>query len=170
MNFTVEGLLIDYYRTYKQALHIDLLEESPYEKVFKNGRIKLHYREEYVKKSVDRCKRIWEDCGFSDDLSLIYEKKEKIYRGEEQRFLESCITKKEYMMYPFVWECFEDEQVLGRRYVWNVQDLNFEKLAREIILSDIGGNLALAESVFLVDNKVGKVFFLYDDRGILLFT
>ena len=134
------------------------------------GKRKFHYREEYVKKSVDKCKKIWESCGFSNDLSLVYEKGYEDHKGKEHAFLESCIKKLGYSMYSFVAEDLEEENLVGRRYVWKTDEIDMEKLAREIILSDIGGKLSLAESVFVVDNKNDMVFFLYDDRGILFYT
>ena len=54
--------------------------------------------------------------------------------------------------------------------MWKTNQIDMKKLSREIILSDIGGKLSLAESVFVVDNKSKAVFFLYDDRGILFYT
>lgn len=170
MDFTMNRRFIDYYRENKKETHFELLDEDPYEEIFEKGRRKFHYREEYVKKSVDKCKKIWESCGFSNDLSLVYEKGYEDHKGKEHAFLESCIKKLGYSMYSFVAEDLEEENLVGRRYVWKTDEIDMEKLAREIILSDIGGKLSLAESVFVVDNKNDKVFFLYDDRGILFYT
>lgn len=169
MDFRMNKFLIDYYRENKKEIHFELLDEDPYEEVFENGRIKIHYREEYVKRSVNKCKKLWDNCGFSKDLSVIYEKGYEDHKGNEQVFLESCIVKKGYSVYSFMWEDLEGEIVQGRRYVWKTNEIDIEKLAREIILSDIGGKLSLAENVFLVDNEKSTVFFIYDDRGILLY-
>ena len=170
MDFTRSGRFIDYCKENNRESHFDLLQESPYEQVIENGKIVFRYQESYVKKSVDKCKKIWDSCGFSDDLSVIYEKGYEDHKGKELLFLETCMEKIAYAMYSFTWEDLNSEEVKGRRYVWKTNRIDIKKLAREIILSDIGGNLSLAESVFVVDNKSNAVFFLYDDRGILFYT
>ena len=119
---------------------------------------------------MDKCKKIWDSCGFSDDLSVIYEKGYEDHKGKELLFLETCMEKIAYAMYSFTWEDLNSEELKGRRYVWKTNRIDIKKLAREIILSDIGGKLSLAESVFVMDNKSNAVFFLYDDRGILFYT
>lgn len=48
--------------------------------------------------------------------------------------------------------------------------INIEKLFRKIIISDIGDNTELDCAVYIIDKETDNVFFLYDDRGIHVFS
>ena len=52
------------------------------------------------------------------------------------------------------------------RRLYEVKDIDTQRLFREIILSDIGGKYNLDSKIFIIETATGSIFHLYDDRGL----
>lgn len=59
----------------------------------------------------------------------------------------------------------EDDELTHVFLLWELNELNPDKLLREIISADLGGNYRLVSSVYFVCSCDKVLFHLYDDRG-----
>jgi len=59
----------------------------------------------------------------------------------------------------------EDEESTHVFLLWELNEFNPEKLLREIVLADLGGNNFLTSSVYFICSDDKVMFHLYDDRG-----
>ena len=68
--------------------------------------------------------------------------------------------------YPYL----EDGSLNRKRRIYRTGNISTKELFKGIIVSDIGGELDLSSSIFIVDINTGCIFYLYDDRGLYLFA
>lgn len=129
----------------------------------------LKYREEYVEICIEDAYEIWKQCEFSNDLIVFYEDKYSCHKKNEKEFVESTLQSLDFREYSFKWKD-DDEIYNGVRYIWRTNKINVKELFRKIILSDIVENTELDCSVYIIDNKTKNVFFLYDDRGVDVYS
>ena len=64
----------------------------------------------------------------------------------------------------------EGEKFKATRYIWVTNKIDSKSLFRKIIFSDIGEDTVLDGAVYIIDNKTKNVFFLYDDRGVDIYS
>lgn len=87
-------------------------------------------------------------------------------------FIESCIYNifsKKNIEFKYFDKDFKEEISICNRTIYKIDDFNKEKLFKEIILSDIGGDMDLVSKVFIFDMDKKEIFHLYDDRGIAIY-
>ncbi len=72
----------------------------------------------------------------------------------------------EHYIKPFKWE-EDDEMVYQHQLYWDLEKIAFNpnKILKEIIKADIGGNNQFASNIYFVDTRNLILFNLYDDRG-----
>jgi hypothetical protein len=102
-------------------------------------------------------------------LIVLYEDKYSCHHKKEKEFIENWIGSLKCIIYQFEWND-EGEKYNGTRYIWDTDRIDSERLFRKIILSDIGEGTELDCSVYIIDNKTKNVFFLYDDRGVDVYS
>ena len=168
MDLYKNDLIIKHLNKTKTRISFYLAEgQSPYYEIYDND--ESIYRPEYVDLCVKRSYDLWKKCGFSNDLTVLFEDKYSSYHKGEKEFIESCLDSSKCSVYYFKWSD-DGEKFNGTRYVWNTNKIDVKLLFEKIILSDIGEDTVLDCSVFIMDNKSKNIFFLYDDRGIDIFS
>ena len=170
MNLYFNKLTVQHCFESKKCASFDILPyESPYYEVEDIENEELQCREEYVDSCVNYACKVWNSCNFSDKLTVIYEDKYNSSKKRENEFVEMCLDSFEGAIFPFEW--IDDEEIYyGTRYIWETNKINIDKLFRKIIISDIGDDTTLDCSVYIIDKETDNVFFLYDDRGIHVFS
>lgn len=143
--------------------------ESPYYDIDDIEDEDLQYRTEYVDACVKTACEIWKSCNFSKELIVLYEDKYNQHHKGEKEFIESCIKSTDCIVFPFEWSD-EGETYQGTRYIWETTEISGDKFFRKIILSDIGDDTELDCAVYIMDKQTENVFFLYDDRGVYVFS
>lgn len=91
----------------------------------------------------------------------------------EKEFIESCLEEIEtYKSLTFTWKPEDDdeEECIGARHIWKSSKVNIQKIFRRIILSDIEESTCLDGSVYILDLDRSFMCFLYDDRGIDIYS
>ncbi|MCQ4726402.1 hypothetical protein NE664_06955 [Anaerotignum faecicola] len=170
MDFNTKCLFNSYCSKMKKTVSFELCRESPYYDFNFNKGQEPMLRKEYVNKCVEASLDIWNECGFSEELVILYE---DIYGGgcaEEILFLEKCIKIKSYYSNSFLWED-DGEKYKARRHIWRTDSIDAEKIFKKIILSDIsGGRACFSSAVYIIESSTENVFFLYDDRGADVFS
>ena len=170
MNFYFDKLTVDYCLQSKDYIAFEILTyENSYYDVEDIESEELIYRDEYVDSCIDCACKVWSSCNFSDNLAVIYEDKYNESKKGENEFVEMCLESTECTTFPFEW-IDDEEKYYGTRYIWETNRINIEKLFRKIIISDIGDNTELDCAVYIIDKETDNVFFLYDDRGIHVFS
>ena len=114
MDFNTKCLFNSYCSKMKKTVSFELCRESPYYDFNFNKGQEPMLRKEYVNKCVEASLDIWNECGFSEELVILYE---DIYGGgcaEEILFLEKCIKIKSYYSNSFLWE--DDGEKYKARY------------------------------------------------------
>lgn len=159
---------------HKYMLHID--ELSPQYQYLEDGSLNESCVEECLEKSIE----IYEYVNFSNNLLVVYENLYGIDNENEKKFLESTFTQiSESESYKLKWKFPNDENDLPIhiddeiytciRYLYNVKEIDINKLFKQIILSEIGGDMNFCSSVFIIDIDSSLIFHLYDDRGIYVY-
>lgn len=161
--------------TYKYMLHIDeLSKEYQY---LENGSL----NETCVEECLQRATEIYRFMDYSDNLLVVYDSLFGQENEREKVFLESTLIDiSKYNTYKLKWQypiyendlpIHQDKEVYTCiRHLYCVKGINIQELFREIILSDIGGEMDLCSSIFIIDINSGCIFHLYDDRGIYLYA
>lgn len=135
--------------------------------------------EAYVAKCMDIATDMYRRLNFGSELLVVYEDCYSENNQDEICFMESCLigsarteqctfTWKFRPMegtYPAALANNSDVHTCTRR-LYEVKDIDTQRLFREIILSDIGGKYNLDSKVFIIDTAAGVMFHLYDDRGL----
>ena len=161
--------------TCKYMLHIDELSEKY--QYLEDGNLNELCVEECLQKAIE----IYRFINYSDNLLIIYDNLFGQDNEKEKKFLESTLTDIiQYDTYKLKWQypirkddlpIYQDDEVYTCiRHLYHVKEINIQKLFREIILSDIGGEMNFCSSIFIIDSNSGCIFHLYDDRGLLLFA
>lgn len=170
MNLHINSLVNQYCNKTKECVSFELLpNESPYYDVDDSENEELQFRPEYVEFCAKSAQKIWKRCNFSNELIVLYEDKYSCHNKKEKEFIENCIGSLKCIIYQFEWND-EEEKYNGTRYIWDTDRIDSERLFRKIILSDIGEGTELDCSVYIIDNKTKNVFFLYDDRGVDVYS
>lgn len=149
---------------YKYMLHIDLCNQYPY---LEDGSL----NETYVKICTEKAIEVFNFMKFSHNLLIVYDDIYSNHGIREKEFVESILENIiQYDNYKLDWIFPEDDTInTCNRRIYQVEKIDIEKLFREIVLSDIGGELDLVSSIFVIDLDTGCIFHLYDDRGLYLF-
>lgn len=167
---SVNRLFLEYCRESKGLVCLGLASgQSPYFDTddLENG--ELQYREEYVAQCLETACRVWEQCGFSDDLTVVYEDKFSCHHKQEKELIESTLKPLDFQNLFFEWK--DDGEIFhGIRYVWKTNYLDVRTLFLKIILSEIGEDTQLDCAVYIIDRQTENIFFLYDDRGIQIYS
>lgn len=159
-------LMNSYLKKTKQCVALELVcDDGPY--VEDEGDLKV--RAEYVAFCLQEAEAIWHKCHFSRELIVVYEDRYSDHNKGEKAFIESCLKPEAYFTESFKWQD-EDESYKGIRYIWQTKDLAYKCLFKKIIESDLGEDTALDCAVYIIDQHNENVFFLYDDRGIDLYS
>lgn len=159
--------------THKYMLHIDELSEKY--QYLEDGNLNETCIEECLQKATE----IYRFINFSDNLLVIYDNLFGQENEREKEFLESTLTHmSKYDTYKLKWQypiykndlpIHQDNEIYTCiRHLYRVKEINIQKLFREIILSDIGGEMDFCSSIFIIDINSGCIFHLYDDRGIYI--
>lgn len=161
--------------THKYMLHIDeLSREYQY---LEDGSL----NETCVEECLQRATEVYRFMDYSDNLLVVYDSLFGQENEKEKVFLESTLIDiSKYDTYKLKWQypIHEDDLPMHQdkevytciRHLYCVKRINIQRLFREIILSDIGGEMDLCSSVFIIDINSGCIFHLYDDRGIYLYA
>ncbi|WP_430847513.1 DUF3885 domain-containing protein [Clostridium nigeriense] len=170
LDLYVSSLFNEYCNLTKVCVSFELApNQYPYHDVDNIEDEDLKYREEYVEICIKDAYEIWKQCEFSNDLIVFYEDKYSCHKKNEKEFVESTLQLLDFIIYPFKWK--DDGEIYnGVRYIWRTNKINVKELFRKIILSDIGENTELDCAVYIIDNKTKNVFFLYDDRGVDVYS
>lgn len=149
---------------HKSKVHVDLSDEYPY---LEDGSL----NENYVKVCVEKAIKVFNSMSFTNCLLVVYD---DIYNGhgtKERKFVEGTLHNlTQYDNYQLDWKFPEDDELYKcNRRIYQVEDIDKESLFREIIISDIGGELDLISSIFIIDLDKSSIFSLYDDRGVYIF-
>lgn len=102
-------------------------------------------------------------------MIVLYEDKYSCHHKKEKEFIENCLEPLKCLVCHFEWND-DGERYNGTRYIWNTDRINSELLFRKIILSDINEDTELDCAVYIIDNQTKNVFFLYDDRGVDVYS
>lgn len=169
-NLYISRLFNQYCNLTKICISFELApNQSPYYDIDNIEDEDLKYGEEYVDLCVEEACEILERCEFSNDLLVLYEDKFSCHKNNEKEFIENTLRSLECTIYTFNWK--DDEEIYKcSRYIWRTNNINVKELFRKIILSDIGENTELYCAVYIIDNKTKNVFFLYDDRGVDVYS
>lgn len=121
---------------------------------------------EYISACLDRAKQIYNSLKTQPDIFVI----DGFLCEDEtiEAFVKDVISAtnlpqpKEIKSETF----FEDDEELIHVFLcWEINEFNPDKLLREIILADLGGNYFMTSSVYFVCSDDKVLFHLYDDRG-----
>lgn len=150
---------------YKYMLHIDLSERCPY---FEDGRLNKNY----VKECTENAIEIFKTMGFGNNLLIVYDDIYDSHDLKEREFIESTLENiTQYDNYKLKWKYPDDEDIyICNRHIYQAEEIDIKNLFKEIILSDIGGELDLASSIFIIDIDAKNIFSLYDDRGLVVYA
>ncbi|MCY6960550.1 DUF3885 domain-containing protein [Clostridium brassicae] len=167
MNLYINNLFNEYCYATKDCISFELApNQSPYYDVESED---LKYREEYVDLCIENACKIWEKCKFSKELIVLYEDKFGCHEKNEKEFVENTLQLLNCIKYPFKWRD-DEETYKGIRYIWQTNKININELFKKIILSDIGEDTQLDCAIYIIDNQTKNVFFLYDDRGVDVYS
>lgn len=170
MNLYINKLTNQYCLEIKERVSFEITpNESPYYDIDDMENEELVCRPEYVDACTEAVCEIWKNCEFSEELIVLYEDKYNHHHKGEKEFIESCMKSLDCIAFPFEWSD-EGETYKGKRYIWETTEINSNKLFRKIILSDMGDDTELDCAVYIIDKRTGNVFFLYDDRGVDVFS
>ena len=170
MNLHINSLINQYCNKIKKCVSFELLpNESPYYDVNDIENEKLQFRPEYVDLCAESAQKIWKRCNFSNELIVLYEDKYSCHHKKEKEFIENCLEPVKCLVCHFEWN--DDGEIYnGTRYIWNTDRINSERLFRKIILSDISEDTEMDCAVYIIDNQTKNLFFLYDDRGVDVYS
>lgn len=128
--------------------------------------------EDYVKECTDKAIEVYKAMKFSNNLLVVYDDMFSEHTLEEKKFLQSNLENiKGYGKYNYKWQYHDDDgELICKRYIYIVGKVNIKRLFKEIILSDIGGNLDLVSSIYIIDIDRKDIFYLYDDRGLFIYA
>ncbi len=112
---------------------------------------------------------IWKSCDFSTDLTVVYDDIYYENKIETKKKIESFVEFDEYKTICFIWND-ENDFFDAKRHIWKSNKIDVSGLFKEILYSDMGGKIKLDCKIYIIDNKNDNVFFLYDDRGIDIFS
>lgn len=151
--------------SHKFMIHVDL---SPDYQYLEDWSLNEIYVEDCIKKSVD----VFKFMDFSNNLLVVYEDAYGEHGVAEKDFLESTLIDiQQNDTYKLKWNFPEEATIYNcNRHIYHVKELNIQELFREIILSNIGGELDFCSSISIIDIDSGSIFRLYDDRGLYLFA
>ncbi|OOM14583.1 DUF3885 domain-containing protein [Clostridium saccharobutylicum] len=170
MSLHINSLINQYCNKAKKCVSFELLSgESPYYNVNYLENEKLQLRQEYIDSCLKSAQTIWKRCNFSSELIVLYEDKYSCSHKKEKEFIEKCLESLKCLVFHFQWND-DGEKFNGTRYIWNTDRINIKRLFRKIILSDIGECTELDCAVYIIDNQTKNVFFLYDDRGVDVYS
>lgn len=149
----------------KYMLHVDLSKKYQY---LEDGSL----NEDYVKECTEKAIEVFNFMKFSHNLLIIYDDIYSSHGTKEKEFVEGALKNiNQYDNYKLDWKFPEDDDVYTcNRRIYQVEKVDIERLFKEIIISDIGGELDLTSSIFIIDMDTGCIFHLYDDRGLYLFA
>lgn len=150
---------------YKYMLHTDLCEGYQY---LEDGSL----NEDYVKECTEKAIKVFNYMKFSNNLLIIYDDVYGSNSLKEKDFIESTLRNiTEYDNYKLRWKYPNQNDIyICDRHIYQVEEIDIKNLFKEIVLSDIGGKLDLASSIFIIDKYTRCIFYLYDDRGLYLFA
>lgn len=170
MNFYLNKLTVDYCFESKDCMSFEILpSESPYYNIKDMENEELIYRDKYIDLCLDYACKVWNACEFSNNLVVIYEDKYNNSKKGENEFVKNCLEANKSDVFKFEWTD-EEEKYFGTRYIFETNKINIKKLFRKILISDMGDNTNLDCAVYIIDKETDNVFFLYDDRGIHVFS
>ncbi len=155
------------------CLHKRLAQGSPY---LENEE---GVSEAYVTKCMDIATNMYRRLNFSAELLIVYEDCYSENNQEEILFMESCLKGAgNTAAYSFSWKFRPMEETYPAalannseihtctRRLYEAKAIDVQRLFLEIILSDIGGKYDLDSKIFVIDTDTGRMFHLYDDRGL----
>lgn len=169
MNLYINELIHRYFYQIKQRVSFYFPDEDPYYECDDIENDPLIYRPDFVDLRVGQASKIWLSCGFSNECTIVYEDKYNESHKKEHAFVARCIEASNCSVFPFIWHD-ENETFSGTRFIFQASKIDYTALFRKIILSEIGEDTQLDCAVSIIDNKTKNVFFLYDDRGVDVFT
>lgn len=155
------------------CLHKTMAQGSPYLENSEGA------SEAYVTKCVEIAVGMYHRLNFGSELIIVYEDFYSENNQGQIRFVEGCLdgmSKTE--SYSFSWKHrpMEETYPAARtnnsdiytctRSLYEVKDIDTQRLFKEIILSDIGGQYDLVSKIFIIDLSTSCIFHLYDDRGL----
>ncbi len=149
---------------HKYMLHVDLSNEYPY---LKEGSL----NEKYVKECTKKAMEVFKSMKMNNNLLVVYDDIYNSHGITEKDFVESTLENTiQYDNYKLKWKFPDNEDIYTcNRYLYQFEKVNIQKLFKEIILSDIGGNMKLCSAIFIIDIDIGNIFHLYDDRGLYIY-
>ncbi|AEG60930.1 DUF3885 domain-containing protein [Desulforamulus ruminis] len=172
-----DGILFQLTSPY--ALHQRLAPGSPYRPESFGAGVSSGYVEQCLQIAAELYGRL----PFGKHLLVVYEDAYNEKNTNEIDFFESCLmasSKAETDIFQWKHRPVEGGFPTGQdvnnechtctRRMYAAKGIDTERLFREIILSDIGGQYALASKVFVVDVDSACIFHLYDDRGLTVYT
>lgn len=121
----------------------------------------------YIEGAYKRAKRIYEKLAEGMDVVVIDAYSDRV--GENINIYEYC--KKLGISQPSQVEKIldgEENDWYTLRMYWDIKkdNLNVNKILREIVKADLGGHYELVSSVYFVDTEKAIVYHMYDDRGL----
>ena len=121
---------------------------------------------EYITVCFDRVQRIYNSLstqpdvlvidGFLDENEMIEEFVNSVMLATDLPHPKEIKSEKYFI---------DDEELMHVFLCWELNDFNPDKLLRQIISADLGGNNILTSSVYFVCSNDKVLFHLYDDRG-----
>lgn len=168
MNLHTNDLMLQELRNTKHMHTIDLaVGEYPY---YDTDNVdELILRPEYVQLCLESAQKIWNKCDFSNNLTVLFEDRYNSCIKGEKEFVKKCLNAMNYRSYIFKW--YEDDELFEAiRHIWDTDKIDTESLFKKIIISDIGDCTGLDCAVYIIDNNTKNVFFLYDDRGVDIYS
>ena len=150
---------------YKYMLHVDLSRKYQYLEDWSLNK-------DYVKECTEKAIEVFNFMKFSHNLLIVYDDIYISHGTREKEFVEGTLKNIiQYDNYKLDWKFPEDDNIYTcNRRIYQVEKVDIEKLFKEIVISDIGGELDLTSSTFIIDMDTGCIFYLYDDRGLYLFA
>ncbi|BAK98069.1 hypothetical protein OBV_08710 [Oscillibacter valericigenes Sjm18-20] len=155
------------------CLHKMLAQGSPY---FEND---SGVSEAYAAECAQIATGMYRRLQFGSELLIVYEDCYSENNQDDIRFVESCLKDiGDTEVCSFSWKFRPMEQTYPAalanntdihnctRRLYQANNIDIQRLFREIILSDIGGKYNLASKIFIIDTTTSCMFHLYDDRGL----
>lgn len=169
MNLYTNDLMHRYFYQIKQRVSFYFPDENPYYECDDIENDPLIYRPDFVDLRVEQASKLWLSCDFSNECIVVYEDKYNKSHKKEQSLVQRCIEASNCSVFPFIWQD-DSETFSGTRFIFQASKIDHTALFRNIILSDIGDDTELDCAVSIIDDKTKNIFFLYDDRGVDVFT
>lgn len=164
----------------RYLLCLSLDSGSPYLKR-EDENEELKFDEKYVNRCVKKAEEIYSFFNLGSNLLVVYDDMYNRKELFERKFVESCLIGWDISeTYTLNWSfpidekdpphLRDEETYTCSRNLYKVKSVDTGRLFREIVLSDIGGEFELASSIYIIDIDSGRIFWLYDDRGLDLIS